>query len=382
MIWFKTPRQRRPGGGQIARRSATVAAVALVAGSLAAVPALAQGWWPWEQQGQPQRPPVPREPVYRPAPAPQPPPVAQPGAWGTKNPICLQLEQRLVQEGQRGGQSRELIPMIEAELRQVDQSYRRTQSDLDRSCYEYFLFSKTLRRTRQCIDLSRQAEDLRRRLSDLETQRQQLASSSGRSYQDEIIDELARNNCGESYQQQARRQENRNPFSDFWESESSGSAPGGGLGTYGNLGYSTYRTLCVRLCDGYYFPVSFSTLPNHFQRDAEVCQSKCAAPVELYYYQNPGGAVEQMVGVSTNEPYTNLKTAFRYRKEFVQGCSCKVAEFVPQSQPGSLQGQAPAPASSPGTSAAEAPVAPPPPASPTQRAESVGEGWSTAVEPQ
>jgi hypothetical protein len=257
--------------------------------------------------------------------------------------------------------------MVESELRQVDQNYRRTQSDLDRGCYEYFLFSKTLRRTRQCVDLSRQAEGLRRRLSDLETQRQELISSAGRSYQDDIVRELARNNCGDSYRQQAARLENRGPFSDFWlEGESSG-GPIGGFGSFGNLGYATYRTLCVRLCDGYYFPISFSTLPNHFQRDADVCQSKCAAPVQLYYYQNPGGAIEQMVGVSSNEPYTQLKTAFRYRKEYVQGCSCKEAEYVPQSGAARQNGQA-GPQSTP---------------SPERRAESIGdEGWSTDVAPQ
>lgn len=359
-------------------------------------PAIAQGWWPWEQQNQPPpRPPIPQEPVYRPDAVNQPPPVTQPapGTWGTKNPICFQLEQRLVQEGARGSQSQNLIPMVESELRQVDQNYRRVQSDLDRSCYEYFLFSKSLRRTRQCVDLAKQAEDLRRRQSDLETQRQELTSSSGRSYQDDIIRELARNNCGEAYQQQARRMESQGSFSDLWgESESSG-GPGGGLGNYGNLGYATYRTLCVRLCDGYYFPVSFSTLPNHFQRDAEACQSKCAAPVELYYYQNPGGAVEQAVGVGSNTPYTDLKTAFRYRKEYVQGCSCKQAEYVPQSQAPQQSGSAgPAPGTAPATKAAgtppaatAAPQSQPPAAqssdpSTGRRAESIGEGWSTDVE--
>jgi hypothetical protein len=58
-----------------------------------------------------------------------------------------------------------------------------------------------------------------------------------------------------------------------------------------------------------------------------VCQSQCAAPAELYFHQNPGGAVEQMLSFGSQQPYTSLKTAFRYRKEFVNGCSCKQAEF-------------------------------------------------------
>ena len=93
------------------------------------------------------------------------------------------------------------------------------------------------------------------------------------------------------------------------------------------IGYARSTGHCVRLCDGYYFPVSFSTLPNHFQRDAQQCQSQCAAPAELYYHQNPGGAVEQALSASAQQPYTSLKSAFRYRKEFVPGCSCKQAEY-------------------------------------------------------
>lgn len=340
----------------------------LAAAMLVCIPTAghAQFNWPWEEQDEePPAQPVPREPVYRPPPTqvpgpqgapagPPPPPGTAPapqqgaGAWATKNPICLQLEQRLVQEGQRGNTSRSVLPQLEADIRQLDQAVRQSSDQLERRCYEYFLFSKSLRGTPQCRELARQTEADKRRLHDLETQRQDIVGSGGRSYQEDIISELARNNCGATYQQQARRRENSGPAG-FWEDDSEGgTGGGGGLGTYGNLGYATYRTLCVRLCDGYYFPVSFSTLPNHFGRDQEACQSRCAAPVELYYYQNPGGAIDQMVAVNSSEPYTKLSTAFRYRKEYVKGCSCKLAEYAPagattpQSKPG--QPAAPPPA--------------------------------------
>ena len=97
----------------------------------------------------------------------------------------------------------------------------------------------------------------------------------------------------------------------------------------------------MRLCDGYYFPISFATLPNHFSRDVDACQSRCAAPTELYYHQNPGGAVEEMVSVAENKPYTSMKNAFRHRKEYVEGCSCKQAEYVPTAgEPGERKAQA------------------------------------------
>lgn len=319
---------------------------ALVASGLLAglaVPAFAQGWWPWsgggeEQQQRQQRPaPTPREPVYGDPyndpyaePAPPPSDYGAPQAGG-RSPICLDLERRLVQEGQRN--SADLLPAVQNELRELQRSHRSQRQQLERSdCYEYFLFSKTLRRTRKCIDLSSQVEAGSRRIDELEARLHQLQGSSRRSLQDEIVRELARNNCGANYQQQARRHEGGGSYG-FWEDqESSGvrSHPGG----FGSLPYATYRTVCVRLCDGYYFPVSFSTLPNHFQRDEEVCQSKCAAPAQLYYHQNPGAGMEQAVAASSNEPYKALKTAFRYRKEYVAGCSCKISEFQPE--PGSL----------------------------------------------
>jgi Protein of unknown function (DUF2865) len=306
--------------------------LALVVLSLAASgavpgPAAAQSWWPFG--GNDDRRPTPREPMNRPppqevpAPIPQPPPGQQGNAGsGTKNPICLQLEQRLVQEGQKGNQSRDQLPRIESEIANVDRTYNIGATQLDRNCYETFLFTKTFKATQQCKELQRQVEGAKRRLAELEAQRQDVMGSAGRSYKDDIIRELARNNCGANYADQARKRDGGN----WGEEETIGSS---GWTPQGTSGVATYRTICVRLCDGFYFPVSFSTLPSHFPQDAEVCSSKCAAPSELYYYPNPGGSVDQSVALKSQEAYAKLRVAFRYRKEYVNGCSCKEAEFVP-----------------------------------------------------
>lgn len=329
-----------------ARRHALGAAV-IAATILAASPVLAQGWWPWSNNNsEPERPPIPNEPVYR-QPAPQSaPPVEQPRAepapgaqapapqapavnWSTKNPICYQLEQRLVQDGQRSNGMRDRLPAIEAEMSQVERAYEQSQADLERAdCYEYFLFSKTLRRTRRCVDLAQQRDQSQRRLQDLEAQHEQIANSGGRSYREEIVQELARNNCGANYTQEARRNDRGGGGGDpIWQDEGESSFSNR-WNSFGGSSSATYRTVCVRLCDGYYFPVSFSTLPSHFEQDAEACQSRCAAPAELYYYQNPGAGMDQSVSFREQQPYTSLKTAFKYRKELIKGCSCKEAEYV------------------------------------------------------
>lgn len=314
---------------------AVLAAAALglaVTGHLIA-PASAQGWWPWasDPPASQRPPPLRREPAPPgwQSPAPPPPSNIPPGPV-QRGSVCLQLEQRLVDFQRGGSQPQSRLPQIEADLRQAERAARSTEAQLERSdCYDYFLFSKTLRRTRQCVDLANQQDTARRRLAELDAQRREILGlgTRDRGYQDELIRELARNNCGPQYQQEAARRGNSNPFSSLWQDEDTG--PSGRGNEFQSLPFATYRTVCVRLCDGYYFPISFSTLENHFGRDLEACQAKCAAPVDLYFHQNPGGAMEQAMSVRDRRPYTSLKTAFRYRKEFVQGCSCKQAEYTP-----------------------------------------------------
>lgn len=85
----------------------------------------------------------------------------------------------------------------------------------------------------------------------------------------------------------------------------------------------TFRTLCVRTCDGYFFPISFSTSSDKFAQDAQVCSSMCpAAQTELFIYRNPGGEPEEMISLA-GIAYKDLPNAFRHRKEYVEGCSCQ-----------------------------------------------------------
>jgi hypothetical protein len=263
-------------------------------------------------------------------------PFARPNTQGGN--LCLQLEQRLVAETQRGASPRDALPRIDQDFRAAERQLSLAQSRLERGeCYEYFLFTKSLRNTPQCRTAASEVDTLKRKLAELDAQRQQIVGSSDQRYRDDIVRELARNGCGQQYVQEARRLDNQP--GGFWTTEEDVSPRAGN--SFGSLPFSTFRTVCVRLCDGYYFPVSFSTLPNHFQRDAEICQSRCAAPVELYYHQNPGGGMEQAVSAKNQSSYKELRTAFKYRKEFVQGCSCKEAEFLPAGAPAEKKAEAP-----------------------------------------
>jgi hypothetical protein len=84
----------------------------------------------------------------------------------------------------------------------------------------------------------------------------------------------------------------------------------------------TYRTLCVRLCDGFYFPMSFATTRGKLEDDAGRCERQCPSNGRLFTHRNPGQSVDDMVDLSGN-PYTKLPTAFRFRAEFVTDCTCR-----------------------------------------------------------
>ena len=89
----------------------------------------------------------------------------------------------------------------------------------------------------------------------------------------------------------------------------------------------TYRTLCVRTCDGYYFPISNSTTKGNFFRDQAKCKSTCGGESRLFTTPTsmsvkPKESVEAMVDLN-GMAYTRLPAAFKYRKALVAGCQCK-----------------------------------------------------------
>lgn len=83
----------------------------------------------------------------------------------------------------------------------------------------------------------------------------------------------------------------------------------------------TYRTLCVRLCDGYFWPISFATSGSSLAHDRDQCASSCGSPTRLYIHRLPGGSPDDMQDL-TGQPYTKLRTAFQFRTKFDAACKC------------------------------------------------------------
>jgi hypothetical protein len=107
----------------------------------------------------------------------------------------------------------------------------------------------------------------------------------------------------------------------------------GGNSPYDNGGYEedygTYRTLCVRLCDGFYFPISDGVRRERLYNDSHQCSQRCDGEARLFYYSTAGGSAETAVDLSGRR-YVDLPNAFRYRKALVNGCTCKPAPWSAQ----------------------------------------------------
>lgn len=93
------------------------------------------------------------------------------------------------------------------------------------------------------------------------------------------------------------------------------------------MGTGPFRTMCVRTCDGYYFPISFSTSRNNFDADEITCESRCpGAEAQLFYHSMPGQDSEQMISYRQDIPYEQQPYAFIYRKKIDKQCSCNFSQ--------------------------------------------------------
>jgi Protein of unknown function (DUF2865) len=86
--------------------------------------------------------------------------------------------------------------------------------------------------------------------------------------------------------------------------------------------HRTYRTVCVRLCDGYFFPISFAVPREYLVRDARRCQASCGAQARLFYHSDVNAGIADMTDLE-GRPYSNLEAAFLYRAAYFPTCKCQ-----------------------------------------------------------
>jgi len=251
-------------------------------------------------------------------------PALPPPPGAAVNPICPRLEAQLATID-RGGSG---DPARDDQIRRYQDAAARQQGELDRvrsqarrmGCDSSGFFSLFNGQSAQCGPINNQIQQMRANLDQITTSLEQLRAASFNPDRDNqrrsVLVALAQNNCGPQYA-------NVVPAPGNFLSNLFGG--GGTIAPPSDLGpqSGTYRTVCVRSCDGGYFPISFSTVPARFPDDEKTCKALCpASEASLYAYRNPGEDINQAVSVN-GQPYTALPNAFRFRTEFNPTCSCK-----------------------------------------------------------
>lgn len=254
-------------------------------------------------------------------------PPGQPSA----NPMCMRLEGQLstIDRGAGTGD-----PAKDEQIRRYQEAQNRQQGELDRvtqqakrmGCETSGFFSLFSGRSAECSPVNNQIQQMRANLDQITTSLERLRSGGFGGAEREnqrrsVIAALAQNNCGPQYAAAAR-----------------GGGPGGFMDNlFGNNNTlpppsadlaapsGTFRTVCVRTCDGGYFPVSFATYQQRFQDDERTCKALCpATEASLFTYRNPGEDINQAVSIN-GLSYTSLPNAFKFRTEFNASCACKAA---------------------------------------------------------
>jgi hypothetical protein len=250
------------------------------------------------------------------------PPSAAPSGAPARSQTCLRLESQLAafDRGVTGD------PAKAEQIKRYEDAAAKQQAELDRlgqqsqklGCQGGGFFALFSGQSPQCGPLNNQIQQMRANLDRTLTDIQRLQGNTGEreGQRRGILVALGQNDCGPQYRQYAT------------------GGPGGFFDSlFGGGGFSTpapdaplagtYKTLCVRSCDGYYFPISYSTVPGKFAEDEQLCRRLCpATEVTLYTHRNPGEDVSRAVS-SSGRSYSELPTAFSYRKRYDAACSCR-----------------------------------------------------------
>ncbi|WP_433994111.1 DUF2865 domain-containing protein, partial [Afipia felis] len=230
-----------------------------------------------------------------------------PGSGGQGSPMCQRLEGQLaaIDRSQGGGDAGKAD-----QIRRYEDAANRQQAELERvqarardqGCDSSGFFSLFNGRSAQCGPINNQIQQMRQNLDQITSSLERLRTGSANSADDpqrrSVILALAQNNCGPQYANMARSGNFLSNLFGGGPSDNNGAvdpnAPQSG----------TYRTVCVKSCDGSYFPISFATVPSRFADDERTCKSLCPnAQVTLYTYHNPGEDIAQAVSIN-GQPYS------------------------------------------------------------------------------
>ena len=83
------------------------------------------------------------------------------------------------------------------------------------------------------------------------------------------------------------------------------------------------QAVCVRTCDGGFFPLPLSARQSDPDQLTGLCQALCPnAPVSVYT-RSPNQDISTSLSLTGDLPYSDLPNALKFQKSFDPACTCK-----------------------------------------------------------
>ncbi|WP_081762849.1 DUF2865 domain-containing protein [Xanthobacter sp. 126] len=242
------------------------------------------------------------------------------------SPTCQQLEGSLMALDRSAGgvaNQQAQAAKLRGDLDRLSAQARGMGCDAPRG----FLIFQGPPRPPQCDQIDDQVSRLRSQIAGLER-----GGTDNGGQRRALIIALAQNNCGPQYTaavQAARRAAEPAKPKNFFEAifgtqqpQSEETSPDLDLMPLETPKTYSSRTVCVRTCDGYFFPMASATNSSRYAQDEQLCKRLCpGSDAQLFTYS---GDIKSAVSIS-GQSYMSLPNALRYRKELVPSCTCKPA---------------------------------------------------------
>ena len=262
------------------------------------------------------------------------------GAAEAASSLCRSLEAQLSAAG--GGSRAAAFNGAAARQRQEIAS---AEGQARRNgCYGAGFLTKDQSASAQCRGLVASIGRMKSNLAKLDRGgRTTAARPAAGGNRDAILRQLGANGCGPQYASYVAQPQQRSflqrlfnpgpemnqprgnvavvPAQPVTRERATANPDGGGYDS--GFGGGKYRTLCVRTCDGYYFPISYSTSRGNFAVDEQICRQMCpGTDVALFAHRNPGQDSSRALSITDQSRYSDLATAFAYRSSYNSSCTC------------------------------------------------------------
>ncbi len=253
-------------------------------------------------------------------------------------PICGELRARLADLPQVIGSNPEVRRFASA-IAEQNLELRKVRGDLRRNgCTSGSMVVIGGDDADYCSELEQAEARMADNIRYLQDRRDELRSQSEDTRtRNELIAALDANSCDEeppvsadpqyaeppSVEDQAMRNDTFIPL---------GGSPGrrfyGGVGAQGP---SHLNTVCVRTCDGGFFPISSNATSFDFARDADTCSKMCPGiDTELFYHDVSNTETSNMMSTTSGAPYSALPNAFAYKNRKPgekSSCTCDLPGY-------------------------------------------------------